>query len=240
MAAGEARRIHAETGKPVCIVDRFGRPIRQEVWKGTPYIADYPGNGAYKLKNCGGHRPYIKGKTERQWFWNEYKPIPARLFLTTEERQWERQGTGKVILGPSIKRGASPNKAWPHERWIGLAERLRHLDLGQFPGDFLIPGVPVIQTPSIRCAGAVLRGARAAVVHEGGLHHMAAAMSRPAVVIYGGFISPAQTGYDMHANLFTGGEPCGMRVPCDHCRQAMDAITIDMVAEALAKILEGK
>ena len=47
----------------------------------------------------------------------------------------------------------------------------------------------------------MLSGARAAVLHEGGLHHAAAALGMPAVVLFGGMISPRNTGYDVHVNL---------------------------------------
>ena len=239
MAAGEARRIHAETGCRVCIVDRHGIPARQgrAVWgHGHPYIVEYPGSGAVKHRNCGGHRPYIRAKTEQRWFWADYKPIPAELFLTPDEKAWARRGQGKLLLAPAIKRAASPNKQW--HRWEALTEALAcRFDLAQLPTDKPLAGIPTIETPTIRHAAAVLQGSLCAIVHEGGLHHIAAAVGKPCVVIYGGFISPAQTGYDLHANLFTGGEPCGMRVPCDHCREAMDAITVDMVLDALKGIV---
>jgi hypothetical protein len=56
-------------------------------------------------------------------------------------------------------------------------------------------------------------GAALLISPEGGLHHAAAALGVRAVVIFGGFISPATTGYELHTNLFTGGQACGMRIP---------------------------
>ena len=64
---------------------------------------------------------------------------------------------------------------------------------------------------------------------EGGLHHAAAALGTPTIVIFGGFISPRQTGYPHQVNLFTGGTPCGMRRRCDHCEQAMRRVAIEEV-----------
>ena len=87
-----------------------------------------------------------------------------------------------------------------------------------------------------------LSGAAAAVLPEGGLHHAAAALGMPAVVIFGGMTSPANTGYDGHVNLFdpAGGEsPCGQRVACAHCRAAMAAIRPDVVAYHLQHILRN-
>jgi hypothetical protein len=42
----------------------------------------------------------------------------------------------------------------------------------------------------------------------------------------------------MHRNLFTGGEPCGSRKDCQHCRQAMTDITPTMVLNELKEILK--
>jgi hypothetical protein len=62
------------------------------------------------------------------------------------------------------------------------------------------------------------------------LHHAAAALGVPAVVIFGGFISPAVTGYAAHANIFTGDDlGCGNINPCPHCRAAMERISVDQV-----------
>ena len=39
--------------------------------------------------------------------------------------------------------------------------------------------------------------------HEGGFAHAAAALSKPAVVIYGGWIPPEVTGYEFHENIYS-------------------------------------
>jgi FkbM family methyltransferase len=58
-------------------------------------------------------------------------------------------------------------------------------------------------------AAGVLSGASLLISPEGGLHHAAAALGVRAVVIFGGFISPATTGYALHTNLFTAARPAG-------------------------------
>jgi ADP-heptose:LPS heptosyltransferase len=84
---------------------------------------------------------------------------------------------------------------------------------------------------------AVLSRTKAAVLPEGGLHHAAAALGLKCIVIYGGFISPDQTGYDLHINLFTGGTPCGSRKSCQHCKDAMAKIEPAQVFEHLKTLL---
>jgi hypothetical protein len=61
------------------------------------------------------------------------------------------------------------------------------------------------------------------------MHHGAAAMGVPGVVLFGGFIPPQVTGYLMHANLTGGAEACGSLNPCPHCAAAMQAISVDEV-----------
>lgn len=237
MAAGEARRIHEQTRRFVVILDRYGRPVRDAIWKGTPYITDSLHVGAVPLLNCGGHRPYIAGKTPERWIWKEYEPYPARLYLTPDEQSWAKLGDGAIVLNASLKAQASVNKRWPLDRWQVVADALRGHRLIQFPGDVRIPGVQVVETPTLRHAAAVVGAAQLVITHEGGLHHVAAAMKRQAVVLFGGYISPKQTGYKTHANLFTGGEPCGMRVRCAHCERAMAAITPEMVIEEARRVV---
>jgi hypothetical protein len=82
------------------------------------------------------------------------------------------------------------------------------------------------------------------VGHEGGLHHAAAAVRLPAVVIFGGFITPAVTGYAEQVNLTAPGlgvaHPlgCGRRVDCPHCADAIAQITPELVAQEVRKVLE--
>lgn len=130
------------------------------------------------------------------------------------------------------------NKRWPFERWQVVVAQLRQggHEVVQFRagGGRVLSGVREIKTPTFRKALAVLQHARLFMGCEGGLHHGAAAVNIPAVVLFGGFIHPRTTGYDMHANIFTGGtEGCGRFTECEHCKQAMLAITPQMViAEA--------
>ena len=75
-----------------------------------------------------------------------------------------------------------------------------------------------------------LNGARLYVGPEGGLYHAATALGIPAVAIFGGFVSPANQGYDHQTNLYEpDGSPCGMRVKCDHCTRALALITPEAV-----------
>jgi ADP-heptose:LPS heptosyltransferase len=103
-----------------------------------------------------------------------------------------------------------------------------------------LSGVRTLQTTSFRHSLAVLARAALVICPEGGLHHGAAAMGAPAVVLFGGFIPPQVTGYETHANLTGGAKACGQLAPCQHCRAAMDAITVDAVIGASIELMSRR
>lgn len=238
MAAGEACR-HRETYGcgPVVITDRMGRQRNHEIFRFSPDVAQ-PGEDGEKLMNCGKARPYIDwpASTPQRWAFKPYKPYPARLVIPHEIRLWAAQFAGCVAVEPNIKPGASPNKDWGWWNWQGLVSAcpVPWLQIGQ-AGARRLSGVRFVECPSFIHAAAVLATVRLAVLPEGGLHHAAAAVGCRAVVIFGGYVSPDNTGYDGHINLFTGGEPCGNRLACVHCRSAMKAITVETVLDAMEK-----
>jgi ADP-heptose:LPS heptosyltransferase len=101
-----------------------------------------------------------------------------------------------------------------------------------FKAGHVIPGARQLKTPSFRHAMAALSRAALYIGPEGGLHHASGAVGIPAVVIFGGFIPPAVTGYATHTNLTGGAEACGSLHACEHCREAMNAISVPDVMDA--------
>jgi hypothetical protein len=210
------------------------------LWAGNPDVAIAHRFAGSRILNCGGHRPYIEAKAPTQWTWKPYRPTPARVVLTAEEIAFARPYAGKIVIEPNVKLGTGhSNKQWPHARYQAIADL--------YPGRMLqfglmrpLAGVEHVVTPSIRHAAAILAVATAYIGPEGGLHHLAAALDTPAVVIFGGFIAPEHTGYDSQHNIFTGKRACGLRVDCPHCRAAMDAITVDRVVEGLLGVINAR
>lgn len=247
MASGEARRLHKSNQQPVLIVDRHGRPQWSEVWEGVPYILKRPIQGAYtRLFNAPGHRPYIAGKSPRNWTWRAYKPMPAEMFFTAEERAFAEPYRGMVMIEPNVKANGHDNKAWIADRWGKVIDRINPgmvLDDGLFV-QCIPPGgrgldeiVRHVNTPTFRDACAVLSVAKAFIGTEGGLMHAAAALGTPSVILWSEFISPDITGYPTMTNLRHAGRPCGNRLSCPTCRKSMEAITVDEVVNALEKLL---
>lgn len=247
MAAGDARRLMDEHGKRVAIIDRDGCHRWHGLWEGNPAIARPGEQGKFRrMVNGPGARPYHTAKTDTRWHYNlAYRATPAELFFTDAERSFGERGRGLVIVEPHIKGKASPNKQWGWVRWNKLAWILagRGYRIGQVgpQGTKTLERVDLISTSSFREACGVLAHALAAVLPEGGLHHAAAAVGLPAVVIFGGFTPVEITGYDLHRNIGASGkDACGSRQPCEHCANWMASIAPETVADELEALLEHR
>jgi ADP-heptose:LPS heptosyltransferase len=244
MVTGIARRMQEQSPLRVRVLDKRGQPRWSEIWNGNPRLAppDFRGR-VQALTNGPGRRPYVARETPQRWVWREWICPVGEIHLDKRERDFAAAFAGRVILEPHLKSDASPNKDWGWARWTELAQRLigwGHA-VAQFgdPRTARLPGVDLIRCASFREACAVLAYARLAVLPEGGLHHAAAALHTPTIVIFGGYISPRQTGYAHQVNLFSGGTPCGMRERCRHCEQAMHRIAVDAVLAKAAMLIDA-
>lgn len=229
MAMGEAWKTSAEFGgAPVVITDRHGKPRWSDIWTGAPYIRQVGDNReGISIRNGPGCRPYVANVTSDRWTWRDYAPIPAELEHIVGD---VIRGTGGyVVIEPRLKGSASQNKRWPDHHWSRLIGLFRE----RFPGVRLVTLGPApwssvvdhILTPGFRDAARALRQAALYVGHEGGLHHLSAAVGIPAVVLFGGYVPPSATGYPWHRNITGGATACGMRTFCAHCAQTMESIT---------------
>lgn len=207
------------------------------IWDNNPRIAKPEEKGDFQiLKPRQDYlRPYCSMKTPEQWTWKAYRPPVGEIYFAFHEKPFGNLHAGAIVFANTLKRGASPNKQWGRDRWESLAIKMakhgRLISMGEERIE-LLAGVEFVQT-SIRQAAAVVASARLVICGEGAMHHIAAAVGTPAVVIYGGYISPECTGYDGQVAFFRGGGlGCGMRVPCQHCADAMASITPEEVYEA--------
>lgn len=243
MATAQIRELNERTGKPVVVVDRLGRVRWSEAFEHNPRLVPQGNltlsvNGnAVRLVNAGGARPYIRAKTETHWFWRQWDIQPGELFLTHEEHaRGAVRGAGAVVVEPNTK-APDGNKAWPFARW---QEVVRRLDLNWVqvgaPGSRQLDGVRFIPT-TVREAFGVVKAARLFVGAEGALHHAAAALGTPAVVLWSEFISPVFTGYTSQRNIRKTAAVCGSRHPCASCRASMEAIPVEEVEQAIREEL---
>lgn len=244
MVSGQCRYLQMRDPRKVKIV--YENPRWHELWKGNPRIAHPGERGDFQtlVPRIGYRRPYIAEKSETRWTWQRWGPewggaAPVgEIYLTDAEKGFGIVNTsGVIVISPTLKKGASPNKAWGDERWKALVAMLsrdghRVVQLGPH-GTKIISGATPVFTNTIREAVSAMMTAKAAILTEGALHHIAAAVGTPAVVIFGAYISPEVTGYASQTSLFTGeGLGCGMRVPCYHCAAAMQKITPEAVLES--------
>ena len=248
MSMGEAKKLHAQTKQKVLILRPDGMPVKSDLFNGVPYLArdKFDAVRCSRMINGPGARPYIASKTDQKWTWRAYTPEPAELVFTAAEKAFAEPYRGMVMLEPNVKAIGHRNKDWGPINWqqldsalhaLGGAAKIPTVQCAPQGSKFLLH-VKRVPTSTFREACAVLSVCRAFVGSEGGLHHAAAAVGVPAVVIFGGFISPAVTGYSTHRNLFTGsGLGCGIRSDCPHCRASMLKTTPALVLETLKEIL---
>jgi ADP-heptose:LPS heptosyltransferase len=212
------------------------------IFRGNPNVATPGSEGADDLEWIDfykGHRGYnTMSRDHSKWVWNyNFKAKPGEVFFSEGEFALAQSlGDGFVVIEPNVPyfKSVATNKQWAIERYQQVATSL------------VLAGVPVAQlnypevkhrldhvallpTQDFRQALAVLSKAALYIGPEGGLHHGAAAVGTPAVVIFGGFVPPAVTGYDSHVNLTGSDEACGSIYPCLHCKRAMDNISEHIV-----------
>lgn len=260
MAAGQARVMQNKDPRRVAVTDIAGRVRWHPAWRGNPRIAtpaDAERGAVQRLANGPGCRPYADyarmrrefarvhpgrpfttkvADTRLPWRFTDWHAEPGEIYV----RKISQPGEA-VVVEPHTKDGASPNKQWGWGRWQELVSRVDvpWVQLGP-PGTRILEGARHVPTATFLDACAVLLAARAAVLPEGGLHHAAAALDIPAVVIFGGRSSPANLGYEGHVNLFdpaNGESPCGQSAPCTHCVRAMAGIAPAVVAQHLETLL---
>jgi hypothetical protein len=250
MALGEARSVHAASGSRVVMAEGTHADYASFL-AGHPY-AVLPGasnaGAGLPVIDTRGRRPYIDYEhiTAKRVRWKPYQPAPAELVFSASQQASIAALRARlapfVLVEPNIKDAKllAENKDWGIRKYQQVVDALGVRCVQPRYGRKLLDGVVQVDTPKFLDAVLLLAAADAALLPEGGLHHAAAAVGTPAVVIYGGVISPANTGYDLHLNQYAGGEPCGSRKPCRHCRQAMGAIGVPRVVADLRRLLAAR
>ncbi len=253
LATGMARGARAR-GKKIAFGD--GRKIlwdknSAEVFRNNPNIAK---PGAERDQNVEwipfykGHRIY-NTQGRGRWLWNfDFQAKPGEVFFDNAERRiGRRHGRGFILIEPDVPswKSVAPNKDWGRANYQALADRLKTegFRLAQFRHDKSSPplnGVEGLKTLNFRDALALMSNGMLYVGPEGGMHHGAATVDKPAVVLFGGFIPPEVTGYRSHVNLTGGAEACGSLTPCQHCRKAMANISVEEVFAAVMETLNGR
>ncbi len=252
LATGMARGAKAR-GKRIAFGDGekiIFSPWSEIVFRGNPNIA-HPGDERDEdiewIAHYKGSRLY-NSPSHGRWIWNlDFRPVPGELFFSDEELEFaEKVGSDFVVIEPNVPahKSVATNKDWGAPRYDAVATRLAIE--GRRVVQFIYPtartkliAAEQVKCPSFRHGLAVLSKAQLYIGPEGGLHHGAAAVNVPAVVLFGGFIPPAVTGYPGHTNLTGGAIACGRVQRCRHCQDAMNAISVQKVLLSAKRHLEG-
>jgi ADP-heptose:LPS heptosyltransferase len=245
LVTGIARRMQQEDPtRKIMVLDKFGQPRRHFMWDNNPRIAYRKSeDNCTKIVNGPGVRPYHTGKSAERFMFNlAYRPDIGEIFFDPSELEFAEHHDPQIVIQPKVKPKASPNKAWGDARWaefIRLA-RAEGYDLVELGPRGTPSMVRLINTEDFRLACAVLARAKAYVGHESGLHHAAAAVGVPGVVIFGGYTPIEVTGYPMHRNLGASmDDACGSRQQCKHCAAWMERITPEQVLNELKGMWHG-
>lgn len=219
----------------------FGNTLRamwSEVWEHNPKIAGTAGRDTVWIPDYPGHRPYTLGAKDGKFIYNPAFRAPyGKLYLLDEERDWAKQRISGdyIVVEPTVKDNdvslkLGVNKAW--RGWDSLFSQTKDLPWVQLGTKK--PQVRQVRTETFRQAMAVLAGAKLLVTTDGALHHAAAALGIPAIVLWGGVVSPKILGYPTHINIWNGAEMCGSATHyCQHCHDAMDSISVEQVKKCL-------
>ncbi len=196
----------------------------------------------------------------------EATPHPYEYVVSPEEERAARRllaqhhlanGRPWIALHP----GANwPHKQWPAERLAAVGDRLASSHRVQIvltggPADAPLVdavrrqmrsgAVVLAGETTFRQLGACLQHAQLVVTHDTGALHLAAALGRPVVALYGP-TSPALTGPlgDPRCTVVLHHPGCCPRIPCYQphhpSHPGMAAITVDEVYDAAAQLLGGE
>lgn len=238
--AGIPMRIGFAQPKSGWLLTTRVRPPDQTTHKATGYLALLE---AFGYTAAAGPYDYAVSEPERQ---------DAAAFLV-------REGLGPdrplVVLHP----GANwPHKRWPPERFAEagdqLAERERvRVAITGGPDDVELaealrrrmrhPAVMLAGRTTVRQLAACLEQAQLVISNDTGVLHLAAALRRPLLALYGP-TSPLITGPlgDPHRMIVLHHADCCPRIPCyapdRPPHPGMNSISVDEAHEAACKLLE--
>ena len=252
MAMGDAKAVHESTGKRIVMPESrvfSGNTYWGAAYESLEYIIRPDQVAADEevvlFRNGIEITPYVDWpkSTKKKMHFVPYKPKPAELRFSLQMNQQltnlKRQLGEFIFIEPHVKGSFSAkNKDWGFENFQKVVDEVEATFVQPSYGAALLRGVTPIKTSSFLDGAAILSIAKTAVMPEGGLMHAAAAVNVPSAIIFGGFVSPENTGYEMHTNFFIGGEPCGSLEPCKHCQLAMKKINPRKVAKKLKQLFK--
>jgi ADP-heptose:LPS heptosyltransferase len=236
-----------------------------EIYRGNPYATALPFSQGTNYKIGKFLAPFVGFKAHHIDYYFEGHPPPRHIltllcervgldnpirrptiFLTEEEQSRNLlPETGKrwlAIQSTGLSQWTD-NKNWGVDRFREVVRLLRGkvsiVQIGAEGDPSLGADLELQGILSIRDVFVALRQCKTFVGQVGFLMHAAAAVERPAVIIYGGFEAPWQSGYDQNANLYSDVEcaPCWLETMCPYEKKCMSIITPEQAASEALTIL---
>lgn len=176
-------------------------------------------------------------------------PIKPEFFLSKKEQIQSALPPGAkpwVAMHSTGVTEMTDNKNWYPERFLELSKKLREnyriVQLGRTCDPALEVDLDLRGKIRPREAAAVLASCFGLVCQVGFLMHAAAAVGTRAVVIYGGFEAPWESGYKQNINIFTKlpCSPCWLREPCPYNKECMQKIDVESVTNSFNAITSQK
>lgn len=233
-----------------------------EIFENNPNILQ-PGENAEEvivISNYPKSRPYInyrkskysqlgehKGLMYKVEYNADYIATRGELFFTNKE-MLAGQETLKELEAPLVILNSTTtitNKNWIKERWEDLVTKAPYnfIQLGLKDQNPVIDGIKQIEFESFREACAFLKAAASQAVLlgvDGDLHHVAAALNMPSIVLWSHYSHPDNLGYVEHINIRwdAAGKPCGLRDSCIQCKKSMEMIKVQDVLLAIRMVFD--
>ena len=173
-------------------------------------------------------------------------PRTPKIFLTEEEknkRLLPESNKPWVAIQSTGLSTWTDNKNWGVENFRAVARSLEKdfslVQLGATGDPSLGVDLELQGRLPIRDVFLVLSECKLFIGQEGFLMHAAAAVDLPAVIVFGGFLAPWQTGYHWNANLYSDIEcaPCWLETACPYEKKCMSIITPEQVVSEAFTIL---
>lgn len=210
------------------------------------FVEHYPGNRVYidKHKSNSSKLHFLDLSSHVLFNYQMHWSAPEASRINDLRYRYRNH----IIIEPKIKATtSSSNKDWGLPKYMELAEILNKrgfkiLEIGSDVNEKKFLNSEFCITDNFRDACLLLSSVSCYVGPEGGLHHAAALLGTPAVVIFGGFISPKVTGYSEHINFYiddsTHPYGCGNLKNCMHCKDAMKLIEVEHVLSKVLNLLQ--
>lgn len=175
---------------------------------------------------------------------------PELFFPAAERERFDREFPAvDVVVCPVGKQSHSADrKEWGFDNFAAAVRArpgYRWAQIGTAGAPRLPGALDFLGRPVRESAGLLLRS-RLFVGLEGGLMHLARAVDRPAVIVYGGAVAPEVSSYDTQVAITRrpGCSPCftsDIRMtPCPHDRGCLTEIGVDEVVAAVDQALTGR